>query len=190
LKEAGLQRGGRGCPIFVAAGNEDSSITYPASSPHAIAVGASTYKEKRASYSNHGNTLSIMAPSGIVIELPFRKPRRGMIFTTDLSYPHRGFNIGSTVAGGTEGVYYNKFTGTSSATPFAAGVAALMLSANPKLSGQEVRSLLQETADKIGPKGGYNAKGHSREYGFGRLNAARAVSEAMKHVSSRRGRKP
>ena len=188
LKEAGAGRGGKGCPIFVAAGNEQSTVTYPATSPHAIAVGASTYKEKRASYSNRGNTLAIMAPSGPVIELPFRKPRPGMIFTTDLSYPHRGFNIGSREAGGMDGVHYNKFTGTSSATPFTAGVAALMLSANPKLTSQQVRVLLQATAEKIGPKRTYNAKGHSREFGFGRVNAARAVAQALKMAATTRRR--
>jgi len=179
LKEASFGRKGRGCPVFVAAGNEDGRITYPATSPHAIAVGASTFKEKRASYSNFGRRLSIMAPSGNVIVQPFRRPRRGMISSTDLSYPRRGFNFGTVDAGGVDGLHYNKWTGTSSSTPLAAGIAALVLSANPKLTSEQVRSVLQETADKIGPKSAYKPNGHSNKFGYGRVNAARAVARAL-----------
>jgi subtilisin family serine protease len=82
-------------------------------------------------------------------------------------------------AGGIDGLHYNKWTGTSSSTPFAAGIAALVLSANPKLTSQQVRSLLEETADKIGPKNGYKPNGHSNKFGYGRVNAARAVARAL-----------
>ena len=68
--------------------------------------------------------------------------------------------------------------GTSSATPLAAGVGALVLSANPKLSSDDVRDILRGTADKIGA--GYDAKGFSREFGYGRVNAAKAVEEAKR----------
>jgi subtilisin family serine protease len=113
-----------------------------------------------------------------VIIRPWLDPRPGMILTTDLSYPRRGFNVGSVAAGGPDGLHYNKFSGTSSSTPFAAGVAALALSANPRLTSAQVRSVLQETADKIGPKSSYKASGHSNEFGYGRVNAARAVAQA------------
>ena len=42
---------------------------------------------------------------------------------------------------------YTAFSGTSMATPGAAGVAALMLQANPALSPFEVRNFMQETAE-------------------------------------------
>ena len=42
---------------------------------------------------------------------------------------------------------YTAFSGTSMATPGAAGVAALMLQANPDLSPFEVRNFMQETAE-------------------------------------------
>jgi subtilisin family serine protease len=185
LKEARRGRGGKGCPLFFAAGNEDKRVEYPARSPYAIAVGASTSEDKKAPYSNHGLRLSIVAPSGPVMIKPWRDPRPGMILTTDLSYPRRGFNIGSVAAGGLDGLHYNKFSGTSAATPFAAGVAALMLSANPKLTSEEVRSVLQETAEKIGPKGRYKANGHCNSFGYGRVNAARAVAQALRFATSK-----
>ena len=90
----------------------------------------------------------------------------------------RGFNIGRADEGGKDGLYTNDFGGTSSATPLAAGVAALVLSVNPKLSRDEVRGILRATADKIGT--GYDAKGFSPRFGYGRVNAARAVAEAKR----------
>jgi subtilisin family serine protease len=180
LAEAGRGRGGKGCALFFAAGNENGRINYPARSPHAIAVGASTYKDGKAHYSNHGPALSIVAPSGVMIVKPWRNPRAGMILTTDVSYPRRGFNVGSVAAGGENGLHYNKFSGTSSSTPFVAGIAALVLSVNPKLTSKELRALLEETADKIGPWSSYKANGHSNNFGYGRVNAARAVAAARR----------
>ena len=84
LEEAGGGRGGKGCPVFVATGNEGANfVKYPARSPHAIAVGASTNKEKRADYSNFGPEVSIIAPSSGGTKA---------IFTTDVSLRNRGLN--------------------------------------------------------------------------------------------------
>jgi subtilisin family serine protease len=106
---------------------------------------------------------------------PSNGGRQG-IFATEVSYVGRGFNTGDPDRGGADGLYTNDFGGTSSATPLAAGVAALVLSVNPKLNRDELRSLLRDTADKIGR--GYDAKGHSNNYGYGRVNAERAVAAA------------
>ncbi|MEL7427071.1 MAG: S8 family serine peptidase [Bacteroidota bacterium] len=51
----------------------------------------------------------------------------------------------------TQADYRNNFGGTSHATPLCAGVAALMLSANPQLTWTEVRDLMRDTAVKINP---------------------------------------
>jgi hypothetical protein len=61
---------------------------------------------------------------------------------------------------------------------FAGKTDALAMSANPRLTSAQVRSVLQETADKIGPRDSYKASGHSNEFGYGRVNAARAVAQA------------
>jgi subtilisin family serine protease len=168
IDEAGAGRGGKGCPVFVATGNDGrSQVSYPARFASAIAVGASTDGELRANYSNYGPEVSVVAPSN---------GGRRSIYTTDVSYPNRGFNLGSAVAGGADGLHTNSFGGTSSATPLVAGVAALVLAANPNLTRDQVRTILQSTADKIGPKGSYNANGRSREYGYGRVNAAASVA--------------
>ena len=95
---------------------------YPARDKHAIAVGASTDQAKLADYSNVGKEIAFVAPSSGGV--------RG-IYTTDVSIPNRGFNIGDAAAGGADGLHTNDFGGTSSATPLAAGVAALVLSLRP-----------------------------------------------------------
>jgi subtilisin family serine protease len=179
LEEAGGGRGGKGCPVFVATGNDHAGVVaYPARSPHAIAVGASTNKEKRAAYSNFGPEVSIVASSN---------GGTAGIFTTDVGYPDRGFNLGSAAAGGADGLHANDFGGTSSATPLAAGVAALVLSANPNLPRGDVRKILQETADKIGPANAYKPNGHSDEYGYGRINADKAVARALQLAAATPG---
>ncbi|MDH7569866.1 MAG: S8 family serine peptidase [Armatimonadota bacterium] len=60
--------------------------------------------------------------------------------------------------------------GTSFSAPIVAGVAALMLSVNPSLTGEEVQAILKESADDRGPAG------WDPDYGWGRVNAARAVA--------------
>lgn len=171
IRDAQEARSGKGAPVFCATGNEHApSVGFPANSPHSIGVGASTDADGLASYSNTGAEVSIVAPSsGGALG----------IFTTDVSMHNRGFNTGTAAAGGAEGLHTNSFGGTSSATPLAAGIAALMLSANPKLTRGEVKRMLESTADKIGPAGSYGANGHGKKFGFGRVNALAAVTAAI-----------
>ena len=98
------------------------------------------------------------------------------IFTTDVSENNRGFNIGRADKGGADGLHTNSF-GRTSATPLAAGVAALVLSINPNLTRTDLRDVLASTADKIGS--GYDSRGHSNEFGFGRIDAGAAVQAAQ-----------
>lgn len=67
---------------------------------------------------------------------------------------------------------YTGACGTSFSAPIVAGVAALVLSVNPGLSASQVVSTLQSTADDLG------TPGWDTTYGFGRVNAARAVGGA------------
>ena len=100
------------------------------------------------------------------------------IWTTDRS-GKLGYNSGQAAKGDAEGNYINSFGGTSSAAPGAAGVAALVLSQNPDLTWEQVRDVLRDSADKIdSANGNYDASGHSLWYGYGRVNAGRAVELA------------
>lgn len=162
-------RGGRGIPMFFAAGNANpASNNQPrevsdfAAHPDGICVTASNSLDQRSSYSFFGRQAHICAPSngdgGVGITTA----------TCDLGRDGRSVVLG----------YTSGFGGTSSAAPLAAGVCALMLTANPDLTVQQIKDILRRSADKIGPASAYDANGHSIYYGFGRINALRAVQMA------------
>jgi hypothetical protein len=65
---------------------------------------------------------------------------------------------------------YTSACGTSFSAPIVAGVAALVLSVNPGLTAAQVSSTLKQSADDLG------ALGWDPSYGWGRVNAARAVA--------------
>ena len=64
--------------------------------------------------------------------------------------------------------------GNSFSGPHAAGVAALIFSANPEINSWEVSEILQKTAQDLGPKGRDNI------YGAGLIDALAAVRAAKK----------
>jgi len=156
-------RGGLGTMIFFAAGNSSANtagngyVTYV----NTIAVSASNDQDAFSSYSNFGAAIDFCAPSNGGITTG--------IWTTD--------RLGSPGYSTTD--YANNFGGTSSASPLAAGVAALVMSRNPSLTWSEVRQIMRNTADKISPaSGNYAANGHSTKFGFGKVNAHQAVIAA------------
>ena len=73
---------------------------------------------------------------------------------------------------------YGPWRGTSFASPAVAAVAALMLSANPSLSNTQLVSLLEQGADDVG------AAGYDSSFGYGRVNALRAVSVANPELAA------
>ena len=95
-----------------------------------IAALAST--AKRSHYSNYGPGMSLCAPTNNVHEY-HRMTVKG---------------LGITTTTGAAGGVTSSFGGTSSATPLAAGIAALTISANPGLSALEVVKILKQTASK------------------------------------------
>lgn len=98
----------------------------------------------------------------------------GSAFGPELDFLAPGVNVHSTYSNGD----FGNGTGTSYAAPCAAGVGALVLSATPKISWNVVRKILQGTCDKVGGVN-YGTTGHHIRYGYGRINAASAVSFAI-----------
>lgn len=65
-------------------------------------------------------------------------------------------------------------SGTSFSTPQVAGVAALIWAVKPELTNEEVKKLLFKTAKDLGEEG------YDIEYGYGLVNAYKAIKEARK----------
>lgn len=152
---AGKGRGGRGCVIVWAAGNGNERIDSDewASHPDVIAVAASNDQDVRSAYSDFGPAVHVCAPSG-------DWGRNGITTTTTTAL----------------GRYTDDFGGTSAAAPLVAGVVALVLSVNPNLTAAEVKDLLRRGADRIDVASGtYDGGGHSDWYGYGRINASKAL---------------
>lgn len=167
-------RNGKGCIILFAVGNDDFDfVNFYAAHPDVIAVAACTSKDEHAPYSNRGQEVSICAPSNG--DWPIIAARawwdQGLAgFAGEQKYWYDGRSRGQQ---------YKHFGGTSSSTPLVAGICALILSANPNLTAKEVKEILQKTADKIGKPSDY-MDGHSTKFGYGRVNADRAVAEALR----------
>lgn len=85
-----------------------------------------------------------------------------------------GDSIYTTANGGG----YRYGTGTSFSSSIVAGVAALLFSVNPKLTGVQVQNILEKTADDLGPAG------WDSSFGYGRVNAANAVAMALSSSST------
>ena len=156
-------RGGKGCIVVFAAGNEATpsmgSMRYPANNPNLniLTVGAIRPDGQKASFSAYGTNLDLVAP---------------------------GVCILSTTSGSTVGTE----EGTSFAAPHVAGVAALMLSVNPCLTRQQVYDIIEQTAQKVNntvspftynltagrPNGAW-----SNKVGYGLLDAYAAVKMAQ-----------
>jgi subtilisin family serine protease len=190
-------RGGKGTVVVFASGNSGQDMAWNvfASTPQAIVVAASDSTGKRHGFSNYGSGLDLVAPTSGAVGSSNRYT--DPIWTTD-NYlapeclkpgakpssgcaDKAGWTPNSNVAGGDgwEGKYSYRFSHTSSAAPIVSGVVALMLQANPELSANEVQFILQHSADRVAAADArYDAKGFSNHYGYGRVNALRAVALA------------
>lgn len=178
----------RNWPKNLLAGNTEWLSGFPVH-PDVIAVAASTSLNKKAAYSNWGVNISVCAPSNNAPPGMWFQDTGFMETQPAIATSLAGLGMLTTdqmgAAGYDPGNFTNNFGGTSSATPVVAGVAALVLSANPDLTAQQVKRILQDSADKIvdpNPdsqlglrQGTYNKNGHSQWFGYGKVNAANAV---------------
>src|SRR5690606_5534613 len=121
----------RGIVLIAAAGNDNVSTPYfPAAHPNVFAVGATNEDDEKASFSNFGSYLNIMAP---------------------------GVSIYSTLASANNAYGFN--SGTSMACPMVAGLASLVLAERPNYSPQQVFAELTQNADNISTQNpGFNGQ--------------------------------
>jgi hypothetical protein len=166
-------RGGLGCVVFFAAGNGNESVDNDGYSSYerVLAVAASNDRNKRSVYSDFGEAVFCAFPSQ---DFEFAEEGRPAPLTPGIWTTDRMGKVGYSADN-----YTNSFGGTSSACPGAAGVAALVLSSNEALYWEEVKNILRLSCDRIDQEDGqYDEEGHSPLYGYGRLNAEKAVRSA------------
>lgn len=134
---------------FASAGNNASNqLTYPSILSSVNAVSAVNRFGNLASFSNFNVNMSVSAPGASVV-------------STDRTGSD-GYVAGDYVV----------VNGTSFASPYAAGVAALVLSIDPTLNAADVEQILQQTALDLG------APGFDMQFGHGMVNAFAAVVSA------------
>lgn len=115
-----------GVLVVAAAGNDGATTpSYPAALPGVVAVGATDAAGGRASFSNHGDWVTLAAP-GV------------NLYST---VPTAGSEMEPAPSDG-----YQHLSGTSMATPVVAGAAALLLAAAPSLTADQVKQSLVSTA--------------------------------------------
>lgn len=162
----------QGIVVVAAAGNESSTApSYPASYDSVISVSAVDTQQRITNYSNTGSNIDVAAPGG----------DGSQDFNGD------GYPDGVLSTGASDGEFaYTFLSGTSMAAPHVAGVVALMKSVNPNLSADDVDRLLQQgdLTDDIG------AALRDNLYGFGIINARKAIEAALAEAGRSSGSEP
>ncbi len=139
---------GKGMFLSASAGNTGTEgVRYPAGFDGVVGVG-SVQITTISSFSSFGPHVSVVAPGEAIPTtcLPVNSP---------------------------DGSQWTYFGGTSASTPFVAGLASLLFSANPELTGAQVADIIRRTATDLGESG------WDKHYGWGRIDAGAAMSAAI-----------
>jgi thermitase len=136
--------GGAGGTVLVAAaGNDgDATLEYPAAYAEVVSVAATDNRDARASFSNANSDVEVAAP---------------------------GVNVLSTYDSSNSS--YTTLSGTSMATPHAAGVTAVIWDRFPTATAATIRGKLDAAVDDLG------AAGRDANFGFGRVNLQKAATQ-------------
>jgi thermitase len=151
-----------GAVVVAAAGNgypegtPVSTPTYPAACPGVVGVAATDSSDAPGTFSNYGDP-------DVFVSAP-------------------GVSVVSTLPGNS----YGYMSGTSMASPYVTGLAALIRSLHPEASVAQVRAVLALSSDKVGG-GSYGADPYGtcagctwdQHYGYGRIDVARALATAV-----------
>jgi thermitase len=138
--------------IVAAAGNQASDTKfYPAAYPEVVSVVATDQNDNLASFSEYGDWIELSAPGvDILSTMPTYR-----VTLNDYGYA----------------MNYDYLSGTSMACAYVAGLGALVWSQFPNATRDWVRAQMRYTADDLG------SPGFDPYYGYGRINARRAVEQ-------------
>ncbi len=150
---------GKGVVPIAAAGNCGQTspscpvanvFEYPAADQGVLAVAATDTSDSHASFSTANSSVGIAAPGVNIIS----------------DFPNYPVTLGFSPQG------YAALSGTSMATPLVSGVVALLLLQHPELTPAKAIARLKATADLVG-----GATGYTTQYGNGRVDADRALTD-------------
>lgn len=158
-----------------------ANISYNAAGTSSTVTAAAQY------FQSHGGVVTVSAGNDALFVDVANNPYVLTVSATTstdalASFSNTGPHIdlaspGSAIYTTANGGGYRSASGTSFSAPIVAGAAALVLSANPNLSGVQVQTILKETADDLGPAGSDTA------FGAGRVNANNAVMAALESTA-------
>jgi len=164
------------CVSVFAAGNNNADVAYysPANYSKTIAVAATDHNDVKSDFSNWGNMIDIAAPggdSGYMSKTPSGQHYFVNILSlraedTDMYFGASNYTQGEFIVGD----HYYRARGTSMACPHVSGVAALIISQETSRTPPEVKRILYVSADDKGEEG------FDEYYGFGRVNAYKALN--------------
>jgi subtilisin family serine protease len=140
-----------GSVLIACAGNGgigNADQSGPGASPLTISVGATDHTDARAPFSATGVALDVVAP---------------------------GLGVATVSPDGSDAAA--NFNGCSAATPIASGIASILLSVDPRLTHDDVQTVLQESADDLA--GGEDAQEWDEFFGHGRVNLNAALESIV-----------
>jgi subtilisin family serine protease len=163
------------------AGDNLNGISEPSCSDDVISV---------AAYATQYQTSGTSMAGGAIASFSSVGPRYDGVVKPDIAAP--GVSIISSMSSFTDASFtsvlsvpfngrtyhFAKFSGTSMASPMVAGIAALILDANPYLSARQVKEIIMQTARQDNYTGVIPPEGSTR-WGAGKVNAYAAVQLAL-----------
>ncbi|MCR9171637.1 MAG: S8 family peptidase [bacterium] len=161
-------------------GDNQFGIGIPACASSTISV---------AAYSSEFYTMTGTLVGGAEATFSSNGPLMDGTLKPDISAP--GVQVASSISSYTDATFqqvdevqfngrtypFGRYSGTSMSSPVVAGIAAIILEANPFLSPQQVKDVIIETARTDSHTG--NIPPHSVKWGWGKINAYRAVLAAL-----------
>jgi thermitase len=129
--------------IVASSGNSGTNTAhYPAGYAGCVTVGATNGADKKVHFSTSGSFVSVAAP---------------------------GYDIISCGQSGNNDYQFK--SGTSMAAPFVTGLAAYMLTFDPTLTPAQIKQIIEENADDLGPSG------YDEDTGWGRVNVLNTIAD-------------